>query len=988
MRRRYLLPIVLILGTLWRPSVDAQEQRPANCAVSATLIAASRRGLVPDLHGRAPVVNGALYIKIRFGLGLFIKDSLAFRQGVTPTEVVASLFEKYGLELEAANSLNTSLAVPPGHKAWRLAGFASRSYRFGLLFAQDELSRIVAVSYAKPLHPRKVAAFLSTLPEIEYAEPIFVPEILGPSEPNDPRLSEQKQIDFVNAGEAWKIWPGDSSVVIGVIDAGITARHEDLWDNIAVNWGEAGLDNEGKNKSTNRIDDDGNGYVDDWKGVNLTYQSDGTPPDSTGNGEHGTQVSGYVGATTDNGRGIAGIANQCRFFPVKAAHHGSTSLIAGYEGIIYCAQQGFKVINCSWGSTTFSQAEQDIIDNVIRAYNVTIVAAGGNNAEYNLFYPAGYRGVLGVGGVNDLSQFITTWGEHIDVTATAGLTTSGLYNYFDLPTATSYTTPVVSGIVALVRSRWPELDARQAATHVRLSSINIDQLNLGKEGLIGNGRVDATIAISTDPFSHPGIVIDSVWALDEGGQPQDQFVVGEKGQLMIRLSNLLGDAKNVHVHLSRYTGDSSAVYFDPAPLDIGDISSGQSWTTTEGVPFEIRSPSDGLTKVRVDIVADNYQDYAYEVLQIYRPYTVYQNSRIKWTLTDRGRIGFDRLEFGQFGEGVTIDGRSHLYEGGIIVAESREKVLDNIRSDAPDDQNNDFSVIAVPSPNNDSLLSLTDMDAEESLRVGVEIEAQIRFVDTVADAVGFEICVTNTSNERIDSLRVGFFADWDLDRIDVGQTVELGEESLPGVATYGIVSNPGGSQLVVGVIEPAESTPFFAIRNNGDPVRITDDFNKDEKWMILANGIGNSSAGPGDISMVIGKVLAGLEADAKDTIRFVVGYSPSSAEDAVDAMIQYVHARTSSLRDRRENQDDHLTVQPNPASDYVEVQLSGPHSPNGTIVLYNSIGKKVRTASPNADIIARNVRSLISVLGLPSGIYYVTYTAENIKLTAPLLILR
>ena len=164
----------------------------------------------------------------------------------------------------------------------------------------------------------------------------------------------------MNALEAWKVWSGDSSVVVGVIDAGITAKHEDLWDNIAVNWGEAGLDNEGKEKASNGIDDDNNGYVDDWKGVNLVYQLDGTEPGNTENGEHGTQVSGYVGATTDNDRGIAGIANQCRFFPVKAARRGSSSIMSGYEGIIYCAQQGFKVINCSWGSTPFRKQNKTL----------------------------------------------------------------------------------------------------------------------------------------------------------------------------------------------------------------------------------------------------------------------------------------------------------------------------------------------------------------------------------------------------------------------------------------------------------------------------------------------------------------------------------------------------------------------------------------------------------------------------------------------------
>ena len=230
-----------------------------------------------------------------------------------------------------------------------------------------------------------------------------------------------------------------------------------------------------------------------------------------------------------------------------------------------------------------------------------------------------------------------------------------------------------------------ELDARQALAHVRNSTVNIDQINLGKDRLIGTGRTDAFKAVSPDPFSQPALVIDSVWAVDEFGVRKEQFVVGEKGKLMVSITNILGDATNASIRISRYTIDSSAIQIDPGSLLL-EICFRTKWKTTEGIPFEIRSSSDGITKVRVEISADEYVDYAYEILRIYRPYTIYENSRIKWTLTDRGRTGFDRLEFSTIGEGLTFDGQSQLYEGGVIIAATRSRVLDNVRSDASDDQ--------------------------------------------------------------------------------------------------------------------------------------------------------------------------------------------------------------------------------------------------------------------------------------------------------------
>ncbi|MGE3802095.1 MAG: S8 family serine peptidase, partial [Candidatus Kapaibacterium sp.] len=956
-------------------SVFGQQINKVDSDRSAKLIAFENHGLLPDLLTSEEVVGGALYIKL---------SESAAEGNLTAT--LNELFANVGLRLEAATPMVVrDQLLSPSVKSYRSSLSGNR--RSAALNAERELSRIITVSYANPVHPRKAAAMLSSLPGVEYAEPVILPRILSPSEPNDPRLGEQTQVQFINADEAWKIWPGDSSLTIGIIDAGITARHEDLWENIAPNYGEAGLDNLGNDKSTNGIDDDNNGYVDDWKGVNLTAGGDGSAHGNTENGEHGTQVSGYAAAATNNDRGIAGIANQCRFFPVKAARKGSSRLIAGYEGIIYCAQQGFQVINCSWGSTTYSRAEQDIIENVTLAYNATVVAAGGNDQEYNLFYPAGYRYVLGVGGVNsDLGQFVTTWGEHIDITATAGLTTSDLSLYYDLAPATSYTTPVVSGIVALVRSRWPEFDARQAAAHVRLSTVNIDQLNLGKEGLIGTGRADALQAISTDPFSHPALVIDSVWAVDESGNRKEQFTVGEKGRLMLGVTNLLGDCTNAELNLRRYTDDSAAIRFDVGALSIGTLGSGESWITQEGIPFEILASSSGLTKVRVDFQADGYTDYAYEVLRIYRPYTVYSNSRIAWTLTDRGRIGFDRLEIGELGEGVLYNDNSHLFEGGLIIAEDRTHVLDNVRNTDTDDQNNDFRVVEVPLPANDSTLSITDSDVPG--KIGLEIRSHVRFVDTVQDALGMDIYVKNVSGRTIDSLRVGFFGDWDLDGRDVGQSIALGSEFVPGVARYGLVTNPGGSSLAIGVAQPAVSVPFFAINNNTDPIKITDDFNKEEKWNTLANGIGNPSVGPADISLVIGEILVNVADQSEDTVTFILSLSENSLFDAVDGMARYANARTSSVAIEGNRTDlEVMTITPNPAGSQIEITLPTHLTSAGTFVL-NDVRGDMITSFHSSDVSTVGRRLVLSLGDLSSGLYYLTYQTGEQQFTTPLLIVR
>lgn len=137
-------------------------------------------------------------------------------------------------------------------------------------------------------------------------------------------------------------------MVVAVIDNGVDQTHEDLKASIAVNSGEI---------PGNFIDDDNNGAVDDYNGYNLAWEDDGTQPGVTynnGAGGHGTNVAGIVSATTNNALGIAGIANRCKLFPIKAAPVNTGSIVYGYEGMIYAAQRGFKVINCSWGSQSRS----------------------------------------------------------------------------------------------------------------------------------------------------------------------------------------------------------------------------------------------------------------------------------------------------------------------------------------------------------------------------------------------------------------------------------------------------------------------------------------------------------------------------------------------------------------------------------------------------------------------------------------------------------
>ncbi|HXV03081.1 MAG TPA: S8 family serine peptidase, partial [Gaiellaceae bacterium] len=131
-------------------------------------------------------------------------------------------------------------------------------------------------------------------PRVEYAEPNVVLRAF-----EDPGFGAEWGLPKIHAPEAWGVTTGNSDVVVAVIDSGVDFSHPDLGGAMWVNQGEncAGC-------RTNGVDDDGNGYVDDWRGWDFA-NDDNDPSDDNG---HGTHVAGTVGAVGDNGVGISGVS--------------------------------------------------------------------------------------------------------------------------------------------------------------------------------------------------------------------------------------------------------------------------------------------------------------------------------------------------------------------------------------------------------------------------------------------------------------------------------------------------------------------------------------------------------------------------------------------------------------------------------------------------------------------------------------------------------
>ncbi|NUP96862.1 MAG: S8 family serine peptidase [Planctomycetaceae bacterium] len=303
--------------------------------------------------------------------------------------------------------------------------------------------------------------------------------------PNDPMWPGMNHLVNIGADLAWNTERGDPSIVIGVIDTGLETTHPDLAANVWTNPGEI---------AGNGIDDDQNGYVDDVHGYDFAY-NDPIPNDVFG---HGTACAGIIAAVQDNNLGVTGIAPLCRIAGIKTAiDSGYLYDSANVPGMIYCADQGFRVISMSFYSDDVTLAERDAID-YCWEHDVVPVAAAGNDARVFPYYPAAYENVISVAALDpSLNKAgFSNWGTWVDVAA-PGLSVSTTVTGGGYTTGfagTSAACPHVAGVVALLRSYAPTATPAQIRNALENSCIPVSQAPLGE--YTGYGRIWAPGALA------------------------------------------------------------------------------------------------------------------------------------------------------------------------------------------------------------------------------------------------------------------------------------------------------------------------------------------------------------------------------------------------------------------------------------------------------------------------------------------------------------
>ena len=314
--------------------------------------------------------------------------------------------------------------------------------------------------------------------------------------PNDPRLSEQWNLQKIDAAQGWNVTTGTGRTIVAVIDTGVDYAHPDLAANI---W-------------TNTLDPATGGL----HGYDFSA-NDTDPTDENG---HGTHVAGIVGATGNNGIGVTGVAQHTQIMVLRfmdAAGNGYTS--DAVRAIDYAIRHGAKILNNSWGGASPDPALAAAIERA-RAAGVIVVIAAGNeqaNNDTTASYPAVYakqsNNVVVVASTdsNDQLSWFSNYGAQSVSIAAPGesILSTARGGGFVTKSGTSMATPVISGALALLWDLHPTWTYSQILAKLKISVDPIASLSgkVASGGRIDLGKLlDASITVppvASPPPSNP-----------------------------------------------------------------------------------------------------------------------------------------------------------------------------------------------------------------------------------------------------------------------------------------------------------------------------------------------------------------------------------------------------------------------------------------------------------------------------------------------------
>lgn len=917
---------------------------------------------------------------------IFCQSETSFREKTLILKVKSEFAwacERTNILLEELAPLKEQLGVEKLFKKYPNAQLPSKSTRSAIdLFAdrQVDLTLVYEWNYTSEIDVRKAVVLLQRTGLFEYVEPAYIHQVFF--SPNDAFIGKQYHLENIRAFEAWDVDTGSSDITIGVVDTGVDWDHPDLVNALRYN----------ENDPIDGIDNDSNGLIDDYRGWNF---HDGNNDPDEKSWSHGTHVAGLAGASTNNGIGVVGTSYSSKVLAVKA---GSFSQItAGYEGLQYAADMGCEVINCSWGSSVPSSAGLDVVRYAVYNKGAVITGGAGNGNSDQKFYPASFQEVISVGGTDTINNKYeaSNYNFDVDILAPGTLVFSTKNGTYDTESGTSMSSPIVAGAAALLLSRFPDMSPMQVKAHLENTadaSVLERPAMLPFSERLGAGLLDMRAMLDT--VASPYLTIEEIVFTDNDN---GAFTLGDEIELGFELVNYLESSQAITV-IARPIDSNNNVQMIDSIWTLNALGTNQR-TNNYSTPFRFKlidenGPFNQTLAFKILISDGTYTTTEFAETIIKPDYLNVNENNIFSTITSNGNIGYTG-EFFRKGDGFEHNVIGDiLYEGGLMIGYQsavRKQVVDRIRGTGAIDR--DFT----------SQNEIVEVAAE-----GLEaFRAEGSFVDTSAnlDEIGLEIHqavtaytdeghknyiilqfdVINKSGADLDSVYVGYFADWDIENPSKNRAFTIYPVKLGYVSNIYLNDFSAGIQLL--------SDQYFnsyMIDNGYDGAGgvhpyDSDGYSTDDKFRSLTSNryeAGKMSGGNDVIQTIStqGQFLA-----ANDTLQVRFAILAAETAGLLQQAAYNAYERENGFRPGQNIEGDFGfgNAYPMPMEDFFTLEFDLKESADLKYQIIDIQGKVLENVENLSFYQGRN-RTRIDVSNLSSGVFFMKITSDNFEYTLPI----
>lgn len=843
-----------------------------------------------------------------------------------------------------------------------------------------DLSLIYSFKYTLDMKLEKVINQLKSLGYFEYVEPWYVPKIH--LNPNDPSWNANQYhlkgnvTGSINTTTAWNTQTGNPAVIVGIVDTGTEPTHPDLAPNYA------------------------GGYDLGMNDADPTWQGN----------NHGCAVSGDACAATNNSIGVASPGFNCKFKAAKGAD-ASGALVAVYAGVTWCADNGCKIINCSWGGGGGGSYGQNIIDYAVINKNCLVVASAGNGNADQQLYPSSYNNVYRVASstTSDSRSSFSDYGNDVDYSSPG----SNIYSTingtgYGSMSGTSMASPVSAGAAALVQSQFSYPNATQIGERLKqtaeiMTGTASNTQALFTAGKLGKGRIDVGDAVNP-AITAKSLLANPITITDSG---DDVFMPSEVLSITALYTNYLDPSSSSASALLSVVSGPGTVNAAGNPFTIGALTTLQTRDQNSPfAPFTVNISAGALVndviQFKLTITDGAFTGSQYFSVVVNEDYVNITINDVFTSITSKGRIGYnaDGQQQGLGFEYQLPTPENLLYEMSLMIGTSGTKVSDMFRGGAAGDT--DFGSLLRAYEVTPAVVSDFDVDgkfndapsASGPIPVEVNHNAYAWNASPYRKFVIVKYDIKNTSASTLNNLYAGILADWDI--TNAGQN-EAAYDAANKMG-YSYMTGAGGKYAAFKLLTGAGANHYvvdnIAGGNGGvDPVGGTPAFDTQEKYTALssparpADGFG---AGGGDVMNCMSTGPLSITAGNSVIVAFAIIAGDNLADiqnSACQAQAKWDNTGPCSTNAINEVTAENLWMEtyPNPASSIVTIHYNIAGNSSGSLKLMNSLGEVVMTLD---NISAGSNNLTLDVSKLSAGNYFCHFKAGEAVLTKNLTIAR